>query len=148
MEEKENQNRQYQDSVFVYLFTHHIEKLLSVCKALDPSITSELKEYAEFVRIVKENIKDYGKVGYDKAITCIKHNILKDLIAENAKGVEGMLVAEYDYDADIRVQREECYRVGVARGFLTTAQRMKKANFETSVIQEMTGLSKEEIEKL
>ncbi|MGP1440076.1 MAG: Rpn family recombination-promoting nuclease/putative transposase [Treponema sp.] len=278
MEEKENQNRQYQDSVFVYLFTHHIEKLLSVCKALDQSITSDkielimlentlysgikndvsckvgdklifliehqstvnenmpvrfleyigrvfekilktedryarllikiptpefyvfytgdealpavqelrlsnafiqeaekpqlelvvkvinlnakendellnncpiLKEYAEFVRIVKENIKDYGKAGYDKAIRyCIKHNILKDLIAENAKGVEGMLVAEYDYDSDIRVQREECYRVGVARGFLTTAQRMKKANFETSVIQEMTGLSKEEIEKL
>ncbi|MGP1438661.1 MAG: hypothetical protein ACTTKH_06275 [Treponema sp.] len=67
-----------------------------------------------------------------------------------------MLVAEYDYDLDMQVQREESYNAGIlvgikrgeARGFLTTALRMKKANFEVSVIQEMTGLSKEEIEKL
>ena len=71
-----------------------------------------------------------------------------------------MLVAEYDYDLDMQVQREESYNAGVAqgisqgisqgetRGFLTTALRMKKANFAIPVIQEMTGLSKEEIEKL
>ncbi|MGP1440404.1 MAG: Rpn family recombination-promoting nuclease/putative transposase [Treponema sp.] len=290
MEEKDNQNRQYQDSVFVHLFTHYLKKLLAVCKALDPSIKSEeielitlentlytglkndisckvenklifliehqstvnenmplrclqyigrvfekilemreryarllikiptpefyvfytgdenlpaihelalskafiqetekpqlelivkvinlnskennefldncpiLKEYAEFVRIVKEMRVKYGKAGYDKAIRyCIKHNILKDYIVENAKGIEGMLIAEYDYDLDIQVQREECYNAGIlagiqrgeargeARGFLTTALRMKKANFDISVIQEITGLSKEEISKL
>ena len=71
-----------------------------------------------------------------------------------------MLVAEYDYDLDMQVQREESYNAGVAqgisqgisqgetRGFLTTASRMKKANCDFAFISEMTGLSKEEIEKL
>ena len=79
-----------------------------------------------------------------------------------------MLVAEYDYDLDMQVQREESYNAGVAQGitqgmaqgmaqgmqrgeahgFLTTASRMKKANCDFAFISEMTGLSKEEIEKL
>ena len=37
---------------------------------------------------------------------------------------------------------------GEARGFLTTASRMKKANCDFAFISEVTGLSKEEIEKL
>ena len=37
---------------------------------------------------------------------------------------------------------------GMAQGILTTATRMKKAKFDVSTIIEMTGLSKEEIEKL
>ena len=83
-----------------------------------------------------------------------------------------MLVAEYDYDLDIQVQREESYNAGIAqgitqgmqqgitqgiaqgmqqgeaRGFLTTARRMKKANCDVAFISKMTGLSKEEIAKL
>ena len=290
MGEKDNQNRQYQDSVFVRLFSTCIDKLLSVCKALDPSITSKdieliklentlytgikndisckvenrlifliehqstvnenmptrclqyigrilekilkmkdryarllikiptpefyvfytgsenlpaiqelllsdafiqetekpqlelivkvinlnskendkllndcpiLREYAQFVRIVKEYRTKYGKEGYDKAIRyCIRHGILKDFIVDNAKEVESMLVAEYDYDLDMQVQREESYNAGMlvgiqrgeargeARGFLTTALRMKKANCDVAFISEMTGLSKEEIAKL
>ena len=37
---------------------------------------------------------------------------------------------------------------GIKEGNINTARRMKKANFEISVIQEMTGLTSEEIEKL
>ncbi len=294
MEGKDNQNRQYQDSFFVWLFSTFIDKLLQLCKALDKSITTEdieliklentlytgikndisckvgnklifliehqstvnenmplrclqyigrifekiietrdryarllikipthefyvfytgnenlpaiqelklsdafiqkvekpqlelivkvinlnskenyklldecpiLREYAEFVRIVKEYRIRYGKEGYDKAIRyCIKHEILKDFIVENAKEIESMLVAEYDYDLDIQVQREESYNAGIAqgitqgiaqgmqqgeaRGFLTTARRMKKANCDVAFISKMTGLSKEEIAKL
>lgn len=120
-------------------------KLLDEC--------SILKEYTEFVRIVKEYRVKYGKEGYDKAIRyCIKHGILKDFITENAKEIESMLVAEYDYDLDMQVQREESYNAGIQTGIqterLSTALRMKKANFAIPVIQEMTGLSKKEIEKL
>ena len=60
--------------------------------------------------------------------------------------------AEYDYDMDMKMQGQEHYNEGMQQGktegFLTTARRMKKANFAIPVIQEMTGLSKEEIEKL
>ena len=65
------------------------DKLLDECPIL--------REYTEFVAIVKEYRVKYGKEGYDKAIRyCIKHGILKDFIMENAKEVESMLVAEYD----------------------------------------------------
>ena len=91
-------------------------------------------------------------------------------------GVKGMLVAEYDYNLDLQVQREECYRKGMLEGMqngilkgkkkgiikgmlkglqkgkkeerMILARRMKKANFDVSVIQEITKLSSEEIEKL
>lgn len=91
-----------------------------------------------------------------------------------------MLVAEYDYNLDLQVQREECYKKGILEGMqqgmekgllnglqkglqkgkkegrlegkeeerMTLARRMKKANFDVSVIQEITKLSSEEIEKL
>ena len=315
---EDNQNRKYQDSVFVHLFTHNLEKLLTLCKALDPSITSEdieliklentlytgikndisckvgnrliflmehqstinenmplrcleyigrifenilemrdryarllikipmpefyvfytgnesmsavqelklsdafidevknpqlelvvkvinlnskenewflescpiLKEYAKFVSVVKDFKLKQGKKGYDMAIRyCIKNNILKDYMASNAKEIEGMLIAEYDYNLDLQVQREECYRKGMLEGMqngilkgkkegiikgmlkglqkgkkegkeegikegkkeerMILARRMKKANFDISVIQEITKLSSEEIEKL
>ena len=303
---EDNQNRKYQDSVFVHLFTHNLEKLLTLCKALDPSITSEdieliklentlytgikndisckvgnrliflmehqstinenmplrfleyvgrifelilevrdryarllikipmpefyvfytgnegmsavqelklsdafidevknpqlelvvkvinlnskeneeflnktqtLKEYAKFVSVVKDFKLKQGKKGYDMAIRyCIKNNILKDYMASNAKEIEGMLIAEYDYNLDLQVQREESYKKGILDGMekgllnglqkglqkgkkegrlegikeerMTLARRMKKANFDVSVIQEITKLSSEEIEKL
>jgi hypothetical protein len=40
------------------------------------------------------------------------------------------------------------FKKGREEGFLTTAKRMKKANFDVSVIQKITGLSKEEIENI
>ena len=319
MKKKEdNQNREYQDSVFVHYFTHYLEKLLILCKALDSSITSEdieliklentlytgikndisckvgnrlifliehqstvnenmplrfleyigrifelilevrdryarllikiptpefyvfytgsenlpavhelklsdafiaevekpqlelivkvinlnskenaellkktpdLKEYTEFVNVVKEFKLKYGNNGYDKAIRyCIKNNILKDYMASNAKEVESMLVAEYNYDMDIQVQREECYKKGMLEGMQngilkgkkegiikgmlkglqkgkkegikegkeegkkeeqkTLARRMKDENLDIAIIQKITKLSREEIEKL
>ena len=70
--------------------------------------------------------------------------------------VINMLVAEYDYDTDITVQREEAGRIAFAERIsqgsyqtkLETAKLMKQANCEPSFIQQMTGLSVEEIEKL
>ena len=70
--------------------------------------------------------------------------------------VINMLVAEYDYDTDIAVQRSEERQIAFAQGEekgtyqtkLETAKLMKEENCEISFIQKMTGLSKEEIEKL
>ena len=295
------QNREYQDSVFVHYFTHYLEKLLILCKALDSSITSagikndisckvgnrlifliehqstvnenmplrfleyigrifelilevrdryarllikiptpefyvfytgsenlpamqelklsdafiaevekpqlelivkvinlnskenaellkktpDLKEYTEFVNVVKDFKSKYGNNGYDKAIRyCIKNNILKDYMASNAKEIESMLVAEYDYDLDMQVQKEENYRKGMLEGILkgkkegiikgmlkglqkgkkegkeegikegkeeeqkTLARRMKDENLDIAIIQKITKLSREDIEKL
>ena len=79
-----------------------------------------------------------------------------------------MLVAEYDYDTDIAVQRAEERQIafaegieqgierGIEQGFsdgsyqtkLETARLMKEENCEISFIQKMTGLSKEEVENI
>ena len=75
-----------------------------------------------------------------------------------------MLVAEYDYDTDIAVQREESLRIGIQQGIeqgvqqgfadgsyqtkLETAKLMKHASCELDFIMQMTGLSKEEVESI
>ena len=74
--------------------------------------------------------------------------------------VINMLVAEYDYDTDIAVQREESLRIGIQQGIqqgfadgsyqkaLETAKLMKHANCELDFIMQMTGLTQEEVENI
>lgn len=79
-----------------------------------------------------------------------------------------MLVAEYDYDTDIAVQREEAGRIAFAEGIeqgieqgiergieqgsyqkaLETATAFKKLGFDIAKIAEGTGLSLKEVEAL
>lgn len=71
-----------------------------------------------------------------------------------------MLVAEYDYDTDIAVQREESLRIGIEQGIrqgfsdgayqkaIEIAKAFKQFGFDIDKIAEGTGLSREEIEKL
>ena len=67
-----------------------------------------------------------------------------------------MLVAEYDYDTDIAVQREESLRIGIQKGFsdgayqtkLETAKNLIDIGLSVENISKATGLSREEIEKL
>ena len=79
-----------------------------------------------------------------------------------------MLIAEYDYDVDIAVQREEALQEGEAKGFsigiaqgeakgisegsyqkaLETAKLMKQAHCKLDFIMQMTGLTEAEIEQV
>ena len=83
-----------------------------------------------------------------------------------------MLLAEYDYDTDIAVQRKEAFDDGVMQGLsrgisqgrnegisigfsqgahqkaVETAKSMKLRNISIDIVAECTGLSVEEIEKL
>ena len=63
-----------------------------------------------------------------------------------------MLVAEYDYDTDIAVQREESLRIGIQQGFsdgvIKTALAFKKMGIPIAKIAEGTGLTQAEVEKL
>ena len=71
-----------------------------------------------------------------------------------------MLVAEYDYDTDIAVQRDESLRIGIQQGIqqgfadgsyqkaLETAKAFKRLGFDIAKIAEGTGLSVEEIKAL
>ena len=71
-----------------------------------------------------------------------------------------MLIAEYDYDTDIAVQREEAGKIAFAQGIsqgisqgshqkaLETARLMKQANCEIPFIAKMTGLTTDEVESM
>ena len=71
-----------------------------------------------------------------------------------------MLLAEYDYDIDIAVQREEASKIAFAQGIsqgisqgsyqtkLETAKNLTEMSFSVESIAKATGLSLEEIENL
>ena len=71
-----------------------------------------------------------------------------------------MLIAEYDYDTDIAVQREEAGKIAFAQGIsqglsqgsrqakLETARLMRQRAYPVAEICLMTGLSKAEVEAI
>ena len=67
-----------------------------------------------------------------------------------------MLVAEYDYDTDIAVQRQESLMIGIEQGIsqgsyrkaIETAKAFKQFGFDIAKIAEGTGLTIKEVEAL
>ena len=59
-----------------------------------------------------------------------------------------MLIAEYDYDVDIAVQKEEALQEGSYQKALETARLMKQSHCKLDFIMQMTGLSAEEVENI
>ena len=124
-------------------------KLLENCKPLE--------EYTLFVEAVRRHIKLDRENGFKNAIKeCIQNDLLKDYLERKSREVMNMLIAEYDYDTDIAVQREEERETAFAEGeekgshrkALETAKLMRAHNYSIAEICEMTGLSKEEVENL
>ena len=124
-------------------------EVLSRCKTLD--------EYSLFIEEVRIQTQLDPENGFTNAVKiCIEKGILKEYLQRKAREVINMLIAEYDYDTDIAVQREESLRIGIQQGFadgsykkaLETARLMKQANCEIPFIEKMTGLSKAEVEAI
>ena len=67
-----------------------------------------LKEYSQFIEEIRIHQRNKEHRPYRKAIQeCIRKGILKDYLMRRGSEVENMLLAEYDYETDIAVQREE-----------------------------------------
>ncbi len=124
-------------------------KLLENCKPLE--------EYTLFVEAVRRHVKLDAENGFKNAIKeCIQNDILKNYLERKSREVMNMLIAEYDYDTDIAVQREESLRVGIQQGLsdgsrqkaLETAKILKQLGDSVQKIMQATGLSKEEVEAI
>ena len=124
-------------------------EVLSHCKPLE--------EYSLFVEEVRKQTQLDSENGFTNAVKiCIEKGILKEYLQRKSREVINMLVAEYDYDTDIAVQREESLRLGIQQGFsdgsyqkaLETARLMCAHNYPIAEICMMTGLSAEEIANL
>lgn len=129
--------------------TDRANKVLTACKPLE--------EYSLFVEAVRRHTSLDKEHGFENAIKeCIQNNILKEYLQRKSREVINMLLAEYDYDTDIAVQRQESLMIGIQQGFsegshqkaLETAKLMKQANCELDFIVQMTGLTKDEVGSL
>ena len=132
-------------------------EILHTCKPL--------KEYTLFVETVRRHTKLDSENGFRNAIKeCIQNDILREYLQRKSKEVMNMLIAEYDYDVDIAVQREEereiALKEGIAQGeakglseglhqkALETAKLMKQAHCKLDFITQITGLTEKEIKRL
>ena len=125
--------------------TDKANKILMTCKPLE--------EYSLFVEAVRRHTSLDKEKGFESAIKeCIQNGILKEYLQRKSREVINMLLAEYDYDTDIAVQREESLMIGIQQGSyqkaLETAAAFKRLGVDIVKIAEGTGLSREEIEKL
>ena len=124
-----------------------------------------IQEYSIFVETVRKWKEIDSQNGFEKAVEeCIENNILREYLKRKTKEVLNMLLAEYDYETDIAVQRAEEHEIafaegieqGIEQGFadgsykkaLETAKNLIGLRLSIEDIAQATGLSKEEVEKL
>ena len=128
-----------------------------------------MHEYSIFVETVRKWKEIDSQNGFEKAVEeCIENNILREYLKRKTKEVLNMLLAEYDYETDIAVQRAEEHEIafaegieqgieqGIQQGFsdgsyqkaLETARILKQLGDSVKKIMQATGLSKEEVENI
>ena len=125
--------------------TDKANKILTACKPLE--------EYSLFVEEVRKQTQLDNENGFTNAVKiCIEKGILKEYLQRKSREVINMLVAEYDYDTDIAVQRQESLMIGIEQGSyqtkLETAKNLPAMNFPTENIAQATGLTLKEVEAL
>ena len=116
-----------------------------------------LEEYSLFVEEVRIQTQRDPENGFTNAVKiCIEKGILKEYLQRKSREVINMLVAEYDYDTDIAVQRAEAGRIAFAQGIskgshqakLETAKTMLTMGYPLGDICKIVGLSPAEVEAL
>ena len=142
------ENTSYPLEISVKVININVDKenpILKRCEAL--------KEYSEFIEQVRYNIENAVIEPFTNAIKeAIKKGFLSDYLNRKSTEVQNMLLAEYDYDTDIAVQRKEAFDDGLSQGAqqakLETAKNALTMHLPIEQVAILTGLSPEEIEKL
>ena len=136
----------------VKLININYDKDSRIVKRCEP-----LGQYILFVDAVRRHIAVDKEHGFENAIKeCIKNDILKEYLQRKSREVINMLIAEYDYDTDIAVQREESLMLGIQQGeargsrqkALETAKTMLTMGYPLNDICKISGLSQAEVEAL
>lgn len=119
-----------------------------------------LREYAEFVSIVKANLAKgmAAEQAVDEAVTeCVKTGILADVLSAHRQEVLDVLLTEYDEELHIRSEREIAMEEGEKRGLKQGIEQGIERGIEQgiergkkSIIHNMLscGVSDEEICKM
>ncbi len=98
-----------------------------------------LREYSMLVEKTRKYGKD--KESLEKAVRyCIEKGILTEYLSRKGKAALNMLYAEYNYEDDIAVQREEA----AEEAWNTARKEISAAKKETAAAKEETAAAKEE----
>ena len=142
------ENANYPLEISVKVININVDKENPILKRCET-----LKEYSEFIEQVRSNIENDVPEPLTNAIKeTIKKGFLSDYLNRKSTEVQNMLLAEYDYDTDIAVQRREAFDDGLSQGEkkakIETAKTLLTFGDSIEKVSKVTGLSVEEIEKL
>lgn len=94
-------------------------KVYNINKRNDISFIEKCKPLFGYAKVVEyaAKAKNEGRKDFlDYAVKrCIEEGILENYLKKNSSEVRNMLIAEYDYDTDIRVKRQESFELGMAK---------------------------------
>ena len=150
------ENANYPLEISVKVININVDKENPILKRCET-----LNQYSEFIEQVRSNIENAVSEPLTTAIKqAIKKGFLSDYLNRKSTEVQNMLLAEYDYDTDIAVQRKEAFDDGFSIGrnegislgaqqkAVETAKNLLSIGLSQDQIASVTGLSVEEIEKL
>ena len=88
-----------------------------------------LSGYAKLTEYAQEAKQNGIQNPVDFAVRkCISEGVLADYLKQKSAEVRNMLIAEYDYDTDMRVKQEEAWENGLEAGKARGTQTTKLAN--------------------
>jgi len=88
-----------------------------------------LSGYAKLTEYAQEAKQNGIQNPVDFAVRkCISEGVLADYLKQKSTEVRNMLIAEYDYDTDMRVKQEEAWENGLEAGKARGTQTTKLAN--------------------
>ena len=147
-EDKYASDKKISLEILVKVININIDKenpILKQCRAL--------QEYSTLIELIRETKRQNPKAPLEEALAkATNDGILEDYLKRKSTEVRNMLIAEYSYETDIKVQRREAFRLGKEEGAeqkaIEAAKKFIKMGLPIDQISEGIGLSKEEVQKL
>ena len=128
-----------------------------------------MEEYSLLIDYIRESKKENPKAPLEQAINkALQNGVLSEYLKRKSTEIKNMLIAEYSYETDIKVQRREAYREGLAEGIeqgisqgieqgieqgaeqkaIETAKNMIQKNIPLETIAECTALPLKKVQEL
>jgi len=147
-EDKYSRDKKISLEILVKVININIDKenpILKRCRIL--------QEYSTLIELIRETKRENPKAPLEEALSkAINDGILSDYLKRKSTEVRNMLIAEYSYETDIKVQRREAFRLGKEQGAeqkaIETARNMIQKNLNFELIAECTSLPLEKIQQL
>lgn len=88
--------------------------------------SKRLREYAQFVACVRENLSHKMRIGQavDEAVErCLRNGILEDILSKNRQEVKDMLLTEYNEELHLRNERQIALKEGEMQKLISQVRK-------------------------